>query len=72
MPAGVLAFERWCGEDGRLILVNFNGTATRVPLRGEHVVDITSDSVEGTMPYGGRLGAETAVILRQIERPKAS
>lgn len=72
VPAGVLAFERWCGEDGRLILVNFNDTTTRVSIRGEYALDITSDCMDGPMSYGGRLGAETAVVLRQIEGPKAS
>jgi alpha-glucosidase len=56
----VLAYERECGDDRRLVLVNFGDRATEVPLDGSWQVDVAShpEAVPGAVqPHG-------AVVLR--------
>jgi alpha-glucosidase len=62
-PAGVLAFERACGDDRRTVVVNFLDRPVPMPF-ADHVVDVASDGSGIGAPYDGTVGAETAVVLR--------
>jgi alpha-glucosidase len=62
VPDGVLAYERACGPDRRLVLVNFTEAAIVCPVAGAWRVDVTSDGAGEGAPYAGRLGPNQAVI----------
>jgi len=61
-PAGVLAYERTAGSDGRMVLVNFTGE--RVPFAAQGRVEIASDGAGEGGPYTGELASGQAVVLR--------
>jgi alpha-glucosidase len=62
-PAGVLAFERRCGEDRCVVAINFGGTDARAPLgAGLRIALASNGSCEGAA-YAGRIGADEALVL---------
>jgi alpha-glucosidase len=66
VPDGVLAYERACGPDRRLVLVNFTEAAVVCPVAGAWRVDVASDAAGEGAPYAGRLGPNQAVIAAAI------
>ncbi len=63
-PAGVLAYRRACGDDARVVLVNFGDQSADCPLAGAWQVEVASDGRGEERPYGGRLAPEQALLLR--------
>jgi alpha-glucosidase len=57
-PGDVLAYERACGDDRRLVLVNFGERAAEVPLDGPWQVEVSSTPQQreaGSLPPRGAL-----------------
>jgi hypothetical protein len=63
-PEGVLVWERTHGDDRRLVAVNFTDAPCDLGLRDEWVVEVASDGNGEGARASGRLGADTAVVLR--------
>jgi alpha-glucosidase len=63
-PAGVLAWERRQGGDRRVLLVNFEARAQRVPLVGDFRVEVASDGRGEGARFGGEIRPEAALLLR--------
>jgi alpha-glucosidase len=64
VPEGTLGYERAHAGDRRRVLINFTGEDVAVPLEGVWMVDVASDGAGEGGPYGGRLAADQAVVLR--------
>ncbi len=63
-PERVLAWERRCAGDRRVVAVNFGGEAVRAPLGDGLRVEVASDGRGEGAPYAGRVGADQALVLR--------
>jgi len=63
-PENVLAWERRCGDDRRIVAVNFGGEAVRAPFQGELIAEVASDGRGEGARYAGRIGADQALVLR--------
>jgi len=63
-PAGVFAYRRTCGDDVRVVLVNFGERAVECPLDGGWQVEVASDGRGEGREYRGTLAPEQAVVLR--------
>jgi alpha-glucosidase len=65
-PEGVLAYTRSSGDDERVVVANFGPSPVEGEcVEGEWVVEVaTSRSLEGSA-WSGRLGPESAVVLRR-------
>ena len=59
-PGDVLAFERVCGDDRRLVLVNFGERAADVPLSEPWQVEVATTP----QPDAGSLPPHGAALLR--------
>jgi alpha-glucosidase len=58
-PGDVLAYERECGGDRRMVLVNFGDREAEVPLEGSWAVDVASRP----QPQPGVVPAHGAAVL---------
>lgn len=61
----VLAYRRQCGDDERLVCINFADCEHSFPLAQAWQVEVASDGNEEGRTFSGRLGPEQAVILRR-------
>jgi alpha-glucosidase len=68
-PAGVLAWERAAGGDGRVVLVNFTGEPAALELEGAWNVEVASDGRGEGALYPGALGPDAALVLRPGREP---
>ena len=62
-PEGVVVWMRARDGDRRLVAVNF-GTAADLAVEGRWSVEVASDGAGEGQPFDGRIGADTAVVLR--------
>ncbi len=62
LPPTVVGYRRGEGAGQRTVLVNAGDTAVDVPVAG--TVEVASDGAGEGAPFAGRLGADTAVLLR--------
>ncbi|HYH49628.1 MAG TPA: alpha-amylase family glycosyl hydrolase [Acidimicrobiia bacterium] len=63
-PSGVLAYER-DGDDPRRVLANFADEPADFGLAGGWMVEVATSARQEGKPYGGRLAALEAVVLRR-------
>ncbi|MFN2426046.1 MAG: alpha-amylase family glycosyl hydrolase [Candidatus Binatia bacterium] len=70
VDAQVLGIRRYTGGDERVVLVNFGADDVAVPFEG--IVEVHSSGFGEGQPFGGRLGGESAVMLRpaSVARPE--
>jgi alpha-glucosidase len=62
-PASVVAFRRRTAADERTVLVNFDAGPVEVA-DAAGIVEVASDGTGEGRPFTGRLGGDTAVVLR--------
>jgi alpha-glucosidase len=63
-PDGALAYRRRCGDDTRIVVVNYADTPCRLSLPGPQVVEVASDGVGEGAAFDGRLAASAALVLQ--------
>jgi alpha-glucosidase len=63
-PDGVLAWERRCGGDRRVVVVNFTGESCNAPLGADLRIGIATDARDRDAAYDGHLGPDQALVLR--------
>ncbi len=61
--AAVFAFRRRCGDDERLVLVNFSEEAARVEFEGQWRIEVASAGVGTDEVFGGLLPPGQALLL---------
>jgi alpha-glucosidase len=71
-PQGVVAFERALGDDRRVVLVNLRSEACDAEIPGDLTVEVASDAGGEGRRYAGRLAADQAVVLREVQAWRAS
>jgi alpha-glucosidase len=63
-PVDTLLYRRRADADERLVAIHFGRGAARIPLGGEHVVEVSSDGTGEGAPFDGTLSGDRAVVLR--------
>ncbi|HLU76911.1 MAG TPA: alpha-amylase family glycosyl hydrolase [Burkholderiales bacterium] len=67
-PLEVLAYRRRCGEDERVVCVNFSGRPQQFPLAGRWLIEVVSEGEGEGASYDGNLDAEQALVLKRAGR----
>ena len=60
----MLAYARHCGEDRRVIVVNFTTGAAEVVVDGSWDVEVAADGRGEGQPFRGRMAGDAAMVLR--------
>jgi alpha-glucosidase len=64
-PEGVVAWERACGDDHRLVVVNFTAAPRPIVLPNTWRIGVASDGAGEGEVFAGTVGADQALILQR-------